>query len=128
MTQPIVFISRNLIHDGKRAEFAALYTMGVGFIGSAKPRTALFAAYVDEAGTEVSIVHAFADAAALALHFEGSAERTTSVSELITPAGFAIYGRAPTAAMDQLRREAAVAGVGLDVLPDSIGGFLRAPA
>jgi hypothetical protein len=128
MTDPIVFISRNRILEGRRAEFATRFAMGLGFIGAAKPRTALFAAYVDEAGSEVSIVHAFPDAAALALHFEGSDERTTSVSELITPAGFAIYGRAPAAAIDQLRREADAAGVGLDVLPDSIGGFLRAPA
>ena len=128
MSVPIVFISRNRIHDGKRAEFAKLFGMGVGFIESAKPRTALFAAYIDEAGTEVSIVHAFPDAAALALHFEGSTDRTTSVSELITPAGFAIYGRPPAPALDQLRREAAAAGVGLDVLPNSIGGFFRQPA
>jgi hypothetical protein len=128
MTEPIVFISRNRILDGKRVEFASMYAMGVGFIGSTKPRTALFAAYLDEAGAEVSIVHAFPDAAAMALHFEGSDERSSSVSQLIAPAGFEIYGRAPTAAVDQLRREAAAAGVDFNVLPDSIGGFLRAPA
>jgi hypothetical protein len=78
MTEPIVFISRNRILPGKRAEFAAAYAQGVGMIGSSKPRTALFAAYVDETGTDVRIVHAFPDAAAMALHFEGSDERTTS--------------------------------------------------
>ena len=128
MFEPIIFISRNRIRDHKRAEFVSLAAQAVGFIGSTKPRTALFAAYADEAGTEVSIVHAFPDADAMALHFEGSEERTTSVSQLIVPAGFAVYGRAPAAAIDQLRREAAAAGVGLDVLPDAIGGFLRAPA
>jgi hypothetical protein len=128
MTEPIVFISRNRILPGKRAEFAAAYAQGVGMIGSSKPRTALFAAYVDETGTEVRIVHAFPDAAAMALHFEGSDERTASVSELYAPAGFEIYGRAPAAAIDQMRREAAMAGVGLDVFPDPIGGFIRAPA
>jgi hypothetical protein len=96
-------------------------------IGSTKPRTALFAAYADETGSDVRIVHAFPDAAAMALHFEGSDERTTSVSELYTPAGFEIYGRAPAAAIDQLRREAAMASVGVDNFPDPIGGFLRAP-
>ena len=128
MTAPIVFISRHRIHDGKHAEFASLYAKGVGFIESAKPRTALFSAYLDEAGTEVSIVHAFPDAAALTLHFEGSGERTSSVSELITPASFAVYGPAPAPALDQLRREAAAAGAALDVVPDSLGGFLRPPA
>jgi hypothetical protein len=127
MTEPIVFISRNRILDGKRAEFASMYAMGVGFIGLTKPRTALFAAYLDETGTEVSIVHAFPDAAAMVLHFEGSDERSSSVSQLIAPAGFEIYGRAPAAAVDQVRREAGAAGLELKVLPESIGGFLRAP-
>ncbi len=64
----------------------------------------------------------------MALHFEGSDERASSASELITPADFEVYGRAPAAAIDQLRREAQMTGVGLDVFPDPIGGFLRAPS
>jgi hypothetical protein len=128
MTEPIVFISRNRIVEGRGVEFASMFAQGVGAIGSMKPRTALFAAYLDDTGTEVSIVHAFPDAAALTLHFEGSDDRSTSVSRVIKPAGFTIYGRAPAAAVDQLRREAAIGGIGLELFPDPIGGFLRAPS
>lgn len=50
MAEPIVFISRNRVRQGKREAFESAYAQGVDMIGSAKPRTALFAAYLDESG------------------------------------------------------------------------------
>jgi len=106
-----------------------MYARAVGFIGSSKPRTALFAAYLDEAGQELRIVHAVPDAAAMTDHFEGSDERSASVQELIELISFEVYGAAPAAAVDQLEREvAAVPGAELTLLPRSIGGYLRSPA
>jgi hypothetical protein len=128
MAEPIIFISRNRILDGRRSEFESAFAAAVGMIGSSKPRTALFAAYVDQGGTEVRVVHAFPDPAAMAAHFEGSEDRSASASALITPAGFEVYGPAPQAALDQLRREAEIAGVGANVYDEGIGGFLRSPA
>lgn len=127
MSDPIVFISRNLIREGRRAEFESLFANAVDMIHVTKPETSLFAAYVDEGGTEVAIVHTFAGAEAMAFHFEGSDERSATVSELIEPAGFEVYGPAPIAAVDQLRREARSAGISLTIHPDLVGGFLRRP-
>jgi hypothetical protein len=127
MTEPIVFVSRNRIVEGRRAEWAAAYANAVDLIRSTKPRTALFAAYLDSTGSSVSVVHAFPDAAALARHFEGSDERSRSVSELIEPIDFEVYGPAPREAVDQLRREAGGKGVRLDIHMECLGGFLRAP-
>ena len=128
MAEPIVFISRWRIRQGKRAALEALSAQAVGFIGSSKPRTALFAAYLDEPGVELRIVHAVPDAAALTDHFEGSDERSASVQDMIELLGLEVYGAAPEAAVDQLRREtAAVPGAELTILPISIGGYLRAP-
>jgi hypothetical protein len=43
--------------------------------------------------------------------------------------GFEVFGAAPAAAVEQMRREAAaIAGAELTLLPRSIGGYLRAPA
>ena len=43
--------------------------------------------------------------------------------------GFEVYGAAPAAGLDQLRREVtAVPGAELTLLPRSIAGYLRAPA
>ena len=66
-------------------------------------------------------------AGAMVFHFDGSDERSTTVSELIEPAGFEVYGPAPIAAVDQLRREARSAGISLTIHPALVGGFLRRP-
>jgi hypothetical protein len=127
MAEPIIFISRNRIVDGRRSEFESAFVAAVAMIGSSKPRTALFAAYLDQAGTEVRVVHAFPDPTAMAAHFEGSEDRSASASALIAPAGFEVYGPAPAAAVEQLRREGEIAGIGVDVYDLGIGGFLRPP-
>ncbi len=125
MTEPIVFISRFRILDGKRTEVASMFAYAADLIGSTKPRTAVYAAYVDDSGTQARIVHAFQDAAAMAIHFEGSDDRAQSVSALMVLTGFEVYGRAPDAAMEQLRREAATSNAALEVFPDFLGGFIR---
>ena len=127
MAGPIVFISRHRIAQARRREFEHAYGRAVELINATKPGTALFAAYVDDRGTEVRVVHAFPDAAAMVAHFEGSQERSQSASGLITPAGFEIYGQAPATAVDQLRREAATADAGIELFGDPLGGFLRVP-
>jgi len=129
MTAPIVFISRWRIREGKRAELEAMFALAVGLIGSSKPRTALYAAYLNETGNELRIVHAVPDAAAMTDHFQGSEERAASVEDMIELLGFEVYGAVPDAALVQLRREvAAVPGAALTLLPRSIGGYLRAPS
>jgi hypothetical protein len=128
MTEPIVFVSRWRIREGKRQAFEAMFTQAVPFIASTKPRTALFAAYVDEAGEELRIIHAVPDAAAMTDHFVGSEERGGPAREVMELLGFEVYGDAPPAAVDQLKREAALAHGELTLLPVSIGGYLRAPA
>ena len=129
MAEPIVFTSRWRIRPGKRAAIEAMFAEAVGFIATTKPRTALFAAYIDEARDELRIVHAVPDAAAMTDHFRGSEDRSASVQEMIELLGFEVCGAAPEASVDQLRREtAAVPGAELTLLGTTIGGYLRAPA
>lgn len=125
MAGPIVFISRFRVVPGHVDEVRAPLARAVELIRSAKPATALFAAYVDEAGTEVRIVHAFPDAEAMTSHFAGSDDRSKALEGLVALAGFELYGEAPQAAVEQLRAEAAEAGVSLTPFPSLIAGFLH---
>jgi hypothetical protein len=128
MPEPIVFISRSRIAEGKLEAFASAYRSAVRLIADTKRRTAVFAAYLDESGEEVSIVHVFPDAAAMLAHFEGSDERSASVAELITLIGFEVFGPAPEVAVEMLRREAAANGFPIVVRRESIAGFVRPSA
>jgi hypothetical protein len=128
MAEPIVFISRWRITEGRREAVEEMFAQAVEFIGSSKPRTALYAAYEDEMGEELRIVHAMADPAALTEHFVGSEQRSASIEGMIRLLGFEVYGNAPADTVEQLRREAAAAGAELKLLPRGIGGYLRPPA
>ena len=128
MTDPIVFIGSFRARPGRGADFRRMFEGVVELIGSTKPATALYAGYADADGSTIRVVHAFPDAPAIASHFEGSRDRSASVADIIEPAGFALYGPAPEAVVEQLRGEAAAARVGFDYLPASLGGFLRAPS
>jgi hypothetical protein len=128
VAEPIVFISRFRLRAGGADVLASAFRQVVGLIEETKPRTAGFSAYVDDAQLQLSVVHVFPDAEAMSSHFVGSDQRTGSIAELAEPAGFEVFGPPPTSAVDQLRREASEAGVKLSVFPQSLGGFLRAPA
>ena len=125
MADPIVFISTFRVREGRSADFARMFSGAVELIGSTKPRTTLYVAYSDPETSTVRVVHAFPDAAAIESHFEGTVERSGSVDDLISPAGFALYGSAPEAVVEQLRREAAETGVGFEHMTESLGGFMR---
>ena len=123
--QPIVFISHFAVRPGHVEAFRAMWTAGIAQLEAAKPATAAQIAYLDEAGSRLSIVHVFPDPDALAAHFLGSDERSRAVYEHIVPAGWEIYGRPHEEQLAGLRAEAASAGVTLMVEPEAIGGFLR---
>jgi len=128
MAESIVFISRFRLRAGAADVVASAFHRVVKLIEETKPRTAGFSAYVDDARLQLSVVHVFPDAEAMSSHFLGSDQRTGSIADLAEPAGFEVFGPAPTSAVDQLRREASEAGVELSVFPRSLGGFLRGPA
>jgi hypothetical protein len=125
--EPIIFISRFRIREGAMTNVAAAFEGAVRAITETRPRTAGYAAYVDDGGSELRIVHAFPDGAAMLAHFEGSSERASAIADLLDYAGFEVLGPAPAPAIDQLRREARERGVTLGVWPRCIGGFLRPP-
>lgn len=128
MNEPIVFISRFRLRDGQADAFAAAFSDAAASIAVGKPRTSLYAAYLDETNSDVRIVHAFPDAAAMTAHFTGSDKRAASIAGLVEYAGFQVLGRAPAAAVGQLRAEAGALGVGLELHPRSLGGFIRGTA
>jgi hypothetical protein len=125
MTEPIVFISRFRLRDGMAPDFAASFSDAVATIEAGKPRTAVFAAYLDLSGSDLRVVHVFPDGAAMTDHFAGSEERSASVVGLIRPTGYEVFGQAPAGAVAQLRREAEGAGIRLSTFPGAVGGFLR---
>jgi hypothetical protein len=125
MGESITFISHFRVKEGKSEAVRSMFAAGAAQLAVAKPRTAAFLGYLDEAGSRLTIVHLFPDAAAMDLHFEGAAERSRAAYELFEPAGWEIYGAPSPAALEMITRLAAEAGVSLTLAPDALGGFSR---
>ena len=125
MSEPIVFISHFRIKDGQFDALKRLTFDTTDSLRSQKPRTVLFLSYVDEDRRAISFLHAFADADAMDVHFEGAAERSSAALEFIEPVGWEFYGSPSTAALETMRQTATASGATLTVQPEYLAGFLR---
>ena len=126
MTDPIVFVSHFKIREGKLEAYRRLQQEIATAIHADKPQTMVFLAYLNAAGTEVTLTHVFPNAAAMDRHFEGSAERSQAAGEVMVPIGWEIHGSPSAAALDTIREAAASAGVPLALAPDLVAGYVRA--
>jgi quinol monooxygenase YgiN len=127
MSEPIVFISRGRVKQGKLEEFKRFYREGAEGLKREKPGTVAFLAYVSDDGAEVSIVHVFPDAEAMDRHMQGVSERAKEAYQFIESAGMEIYGT-PNDGVLQMMRQIAGSGLPISVRPQHLGGYLRLTA
>jgi hypothetical protein len=125
MADPIVFISHHRIKPGKAEPMKALLAEIWSAMETEKPQTLMNLAYIDDEGTEITFMHAFADIDGMQLHWEGADERTSQAYEYIEPIGFEIYGSAGEQIVEGMRAEAAGAGATLTLWPHFVTGFQR---
>jgi hypothetical protein len=129
MSDPIVFVSHHRVKPGKLDELKSLTRELWATMEVEKPRTLMNLAYLNEDGTEVTFMHAFADIEAMQLHWHGADDRTAQAYAYIEPIGFEIYGSAGEQIVDGMRAEAADGDATLTLWPEFMTGFLRlAPA
>ena len=126
MSDPIVFISRSRVRDGKLDGLRAFLAEGAPMLQADKPLTLAFLPYLSDDATELAIVHVFADAHAFDVHLEGVMERSSAAEEFIETIGYEIYGRPSAPVLEMMRGAAGRAGVALRLDPDVLPGFLRA--
>jgi hypothetical protein len=125
MSEPIVFVSHFKVKEGRSDNMRDLSNQIARAMEAGRPCTVGFLFYVEQAGTRMSIIHVFPDAESMELHFAGADERSSAAYEYVDPDGWEIYGKPSEAVLEQMRREAASAGVGLDLQPEFLAGFLR---
>ena len=125
MSEPIVFISHLRIKEGKLDRYTELQHDVTPQLESDKPRTLAFLVYLSEDATRITIVHLVGDADSMDAHVAGAEERGKMAWEFLEPEGWDIYGSPSDQALETMRREAASAGVALNVQPNFTAGFLR---
>jgi len=124
MSEPIVFISRNKIKEGKVDEFRKHYWDSITITMADKPGTAIQLAYEKEQATEVTIVRLFHNADALDQQIQGADERSKKTYEFIEPIDIEIFGTPNPATLEKMKKIAG-SGVMVSISPHYIDGFIR---
>jgi len=124
MSEPIVFISRNKIRDGKIDEFREYYQNSLPPILAGKTGTLAQLAYENEEATEFTIVRLFPSADALDLQIQGADERSRNTYTFIEPISIEIFGTPHPATLEMMIKIAGL-GVALKISPNYMGGFIR---
>jgi len=124
MSEPIVFISNQRIKEGKLDEYTQAYRQVAELTEANKPGTVAHLAYVNEDGTEMSIVHVFPDAESMELHMQGVDELAKKAFEFMEIVSFEIYGKPSDTVLEAMKKIVG-AGVTLNIKPQPIGGYIR---
>lgn len=126
MTQPIVFISHSSIRGGRVDEFREFIRRGAPVLEADKPGTVAFLAYLNQDGSQASIVHVFPNADAMSAHLEGVRERSEEADAFIQTRAYEIYGRPDPQVVQIMQAFAERSGVSLTMHPEHVAGYLHA--
>jgi hypothetical protein len=126
MTGPFIFIATNRLKRGKLDSEKKRLPDLIDFIQANEPRLLAFHEYSNEEGTEVAVVQVHPDADSMVFHMNVIAERAASAyaDTLDATTNVQVFGTPSAAVTDLLRRQAG-AGVTLSIKPHHLGGLTR---
>ncbi len=124
MSDPIVFIARQKIKEGKLEGYKQNFQEVLKFIEPNKPNTIAFLNYVNEDGTEATLIQMYANIESWEQHMLGLGEIAKKSYEFMDVMTFEIYGN-PTGAVLTMMTNLAKSGVPVKIMPQRIGGFIR---
>ena len=125
MSEPIVYVDRSVIAEGKMDELRSGIRGLVDFIDRHGARPLFYHIYIDEDGKEMSVVQAHPDSASLELHMEVGGPAFARFAELVNLSAIDIYGMPSEKLRRQLEAKARMLGGGKVAVHEFEAGFTR---
>lgn len=126
MSDPLVYIDRSDIRDGKLEDVRKGIRELVAFVEEKEPQLIGYSFYFNEGSTGMTVVAIHPDSASLELHLEIGGPAFRKLSELIELRTIDIYGRPSEKVLDQLQQKIEMLGSnGRVVVHQQQAGFLR---
>ena len=88
-----------------------------------KPQTAAHIAYINEVGTEASVVHIFHDIEAMEIHMQDLGTLGMKAFTLMEIVGFDVYGTPSKMVLDSMLK--LIPGAKVTMRPQPAGGYIR---
>lgn len=126
MSDPLVYIDRSEIRDGKLEDVRKGIRELVAFVEEKEPQLIGYSFYFNEGSTGMTVVAIHPDSASLELHLEIGGLAFRKLSELIELRTIDIYGRPSEKVLDLLQQKIEMLGAnGRVVVHQQQAGFLR---
>jgi hypothetical protein len=126
VSDPLVYIDRSDIRDGKLEDVRKGIRELVAFVEEKEPQLIGYSFYFNEGSTGMTVVAIHPDSASLELHLEIGGPAFRKLSELIELRTIDIYGRPSEKVLDQLQQKIEMLGAnGRVVVHQQQAGFLR---
>lgn len=127
MAEPLIFVNTYAIKEGKLDAYKAEVPPWLEFLETNHPRMLHFAAYINEAGTEVTVVQVHPDADSMDFQLKLIEGEVQKWAEYIEWSGMSILVcGSPSEATREGMRQVAGSGVPVSV-KTPLGGFSRLP-
>lgn len=120
----IVYISHFRVKEGQFDSLMQLNKMVSEQIKTNKPGTVAFLQYINDEGTELSIIHMFPDAESFDRHIAGADERASVALEFIEPTRREVYGM-PSKRVLEMLRPSVGSDIAYHIMPHHTGGYIR---
>lgn len=125
MSEPIVFIDRSEIREGKLEELKTAMKELAEFVEANEPRTIAYDVYVDEAGSRVTVVQVHPDSASMEFHMKAAGHLFPRFADLLELVTMDVYGEPSEELLGRLRQKTQMLGVGSVVVHALHAGFAR---
>jgi hypothetical protein len=126
MSEPIVYIDRSDIREGKLEEVKAATSELVRFVDTHEPQLIAYAFYMNEEATQMTLVAIHPDSKSMEFHMETAGPSFRRFTELITLRTIEVYGRPSDKVLEQLQQKAEMlGGTGSLVVQERHRGFIR---
>jgi hypothetical protein len=129
MSEPFIFIGTHTIREGELEDFKKQWRELLDVVEVKEPRLIAFNAYVNEDGTELTVVQVHPDADSMLFHMQVARDHISEAyqSVLEKTKRIDVYGKPSDTALEMIRQLAA-SEVPLSVKANHLGGFTRSSA
>lgn len=112
MSDPIVYVDRSRVRDGRLDELKAAMAELVDFVAANEPELLAYNVYFDADGERMTVVHEHVDSTSLAFHMEVAGPKFPPIGEFIELESIDVYGRPDPDIVERLRDKASSLGSG----------------
>jgi hypothetical protein len=125
MADPIYYVDRSDLRDGKLAEVRNGMRDLAAFVEEREPQMIAYHCCIDEAESTMTVVAVHPDSASMELHMELGGPKFRGFADLIRLRSIDVYGRPSRAVVERLHQKAEMIGGGTVTLHTMEAGFTR---